>query len=585
MDTQTTRTTSASRTLPPLATLIVSAVLLVCVFAVLSAISLRFQPGSEPAERPVLAMLGLIGVAFIAYLIALRAALKVREGRPLMAVILLSSVLIRGVSLFSWPILEVDIYRYIWDGAAVLQGVSPYDYSPQQVRVAGTEWLLPEAMRRLVDLRDGSTSLETILNRIHYGELTTIYPPVSQAVFASAVLVTPGDAGVFEYVLAMKSVLVLFDVATLVVILGLLRLTRKHMGWSVAYGWCPLVIKEIANAGHLDSVAVFLSTLALYFAVKPLGNARQGRTVQAQTVAAAMLLALAVGAKLYPIVLAPMLVVLWSRVTSWRWASFVAVLFVAATTVVLWPLLPANDNGYPPDARHAVADGTEPLPPDAAADVVRQTPSGGLQAFLKRWEMNDFLFMLVVENLKPSAGVEPARQPWFAVTPESWKAGLISNSSRWIPFDENEVAFALARLVTGIVFLLIGASLLWRASSSSDAATWLRVAFLTLAWFWLLSPTQNPWYWTWALPLVMFARSRAWLAMSGLAMMYYLRFWFVYQWPDQPVLNTSYAGAAFFDFVVTWIEFGPWLVLLAWRFRPLCQSREGKKTGLFQVPV
>ena len=89
------------------------------------------------------------------------------------------------------------------------------------------------------------------------------------------------------------------------------------------------------------------------------------------------------------------------------------------------------------------------------------------------------------------------------------------------------------------------------------------MTFLTIAWFWLLCPTQNPWYWTWALPLLPMARSRVWLAMSGLVLLYYLRFWLSYHWPEQPVLGTPYAGIAFFDFVVTWIEYGPWFLCLA----------------------
>ena len=32
------------------------------------------------------------------------------------------------------------------------------------------------------------------------------------------------------------------------------------------YAWCPLVIKEIANSGHLDALAYFLATLAIYLA-------------------------------------------------------------------------------------------------------------------------------------------------------------------------------------------------------------------------------------------------------------------------------------------------------------------------------
>jgi len=80
---------------------------------------------------------------------------------------------------------------------------------------------------------------------------------------------------------------------------------------------------------------------------------------------------------------------------------------------------------------------------------------------------------------------------------------------------------------------------------------------------WLLCPTQNPWYWTWALPLLPFARSRVWLAVSGLSLLYHLRFWLSYHWPDTSVWESGYFGPVFFDFVVTWVEFAPWLLLLA----------------------
>ena len=110
---------------------------------------------------------------------------------------------------------------------------------------------------------------------------------------------------------------------------------------------------------------------------------------------------------------------------------------------------------------------------------------------------------------------------------------------------------------------MIGALLLWRVRSSGDPAAWLRVAFLTLAWLWLLSPTQNPWYWTWALPLVPWARGRAWLAVSGFVLVYYLRFWFLYEYGEALVRATGYPGAEHFDFVVTWLEYAPWLLWLA----------------------
>jgi hypothetical protein len=92
---------------------------------------------------------------------------------------------------------------------------------------------------------------------------------------------------------------------------------------------------------------------------------------------------------------------------------------------------------------------------------------------------------------------------------------------------------------------------------------WLSLLFSTLAWFWMLSPTLNPWYWTWALPFVLFARNRGWFLVSALVLLYYLRFWFAYQWGSEPVMGTRYAGEAFFHYVVVWCEHLPWMLLVA----------------------
>jgi hypothetical protein len=71
----------------------------------------------------------------------------------------------------------------------------------------------------------------------------------------------------------------------------------------------------------------------------------------------------------------------------------------------------------------------------------------------------------------------------------------------------------------------------------------------------------NPWYLTWALPFLPFCQNRAWLVLPGLAFFYYLRFWLTQHFTE-PMFGTGYTGATFFDFIVTWIEFVPWLVWL-----------------------
>ena len=190
----------------------------------------------------------------------------------------------------------------------------------------------------------------------------------------------------------------------------------------------------------------------------------------------------------------------------------------------------------------------------------------GLAAFLSQWEMNDLLFMVAYENLRSQVGVPAARSPWFDVTPDVWSDALQGKDA---------TAFKIARAGSLLVFAAICLTVAWRASRVRDGGCrddrrWLRGAFLTLAWFWLLAPTQNPWYWCWTVPLLPWAGGRAWLAVSAAAFGYYLRFVLESRFPEPPVLGTPYGGEYFFYFLVPWLEFGPILVWLAiewWRGR------------------
>jgi len=196
-------------------------------------------------------------------------------------------------------------------------------------------------------------------------------------------------------------------------------------------------------------------------------------------------------------------------------------------------------------------------------------PSLGVTTFLKHWEMNDFIFLILIENIKPQSGIRPDRTAWFSILPESVRQTIVDFVASRFVVDSSHVPFVTARAITAVLFLVIALALAGRTVSTRDAPLVCETAFLTLAWFWLLCPTQNPWYWTWALPLLPFARGRAWIAVSGLVLVYYARFWLNYHWPDSTVLGTRYSGLAFYDFIVTWIEFAPWFVWLAseWTWR------------------
>ncbi len=545
--------------------LVVIACVSTLIYITIAVLSRNFTYGIDPLERPILTVLGLFAVLFAGYLAAIWIAVRIPtdsdyNGLRLLGVIVAASVILRLALVFSWPILEIDIYRYLWDGEVAAHGENPYRYSPQQVLDANDAAERPQQLARLVQLSDSSPAIKTILTRVHYENLPTIYPPVSQAVFAFCSKITPSAASVFQHLLIMKIVFVLFDLGTLAVVIALLHLAGRHIGWSVAYGWCPLVIKETANSGHMDSIAVFLTAVAILIAARALFHRRLSQWSGLGMTAAAVL-ALAVGAKLYALVLVPLFAASWARRFGWLQTAAAGAVFVAVCAVVFWPMLTGlNEEPPPRDINQADQSRAAGVSPQSTA---AQAPGRSLKVYMSRWEMNDFVFMLVFENLRPNGERRRDQLPWFVLLPDSWREAISGRPAEWFDIKPSAAAFMLARIVIGVVFLAVVGVLTWHATKHLEIGYWLQAAFLTIAWLWLLSPTQYPWYWLWAMPLVMFARGRLWLLVSGLALLYYLRFWLAANWPVDPVPASSYPGTLTFDYIFTWLEFLPWFLLLA----------------------
>jgi hypothetical protein len=210
-----------------------------------------------------------------------------------------------------------------------------------------------------------------------------------------------------------------------------------------------------------------------------------------------------------------------------------------------------------------------PISKTPKADAVateEHSSFSGLGEFLRRWEMNDLLFSVVYENVRLRSPEHVGQEPWYSAVPSAareWLNAALAKSVSLTGLDvpANRLAFLLTQaLAAGTLFVLASVLALRRWPDDSREAL-LRRSFLCLAWLWLLSATQNPWYWTWALPLVVFV-SRAWLLLSGFALIYYLRFWFVHHFPDA-TLPGGLTGMRFFDEVVVWIEHGLPLCVVA----------------------
>ena len=186
--------------------------------------------------------------------------------------------------------------------------------------------------------------------------------------------------------------------------------------------------------------------------------------------------------------------------------------------------------------------------------------------------MNDLLFLLLVENLRPGESAA-----WFCVMPRRMRDSICEATARQCEINPQTAAFAIARLISLTVWLAAMAWLISRMSAGSIEDL-LRVSFLALALFWALSPTLNPWYWSWALPLVAFARSKGWLLVSGLLVLYYVRFTFLYH-ADDPILRSfPYQGTDTFDYLVVFVEHVPWMLVVSFHCWPATSQFRGDHT-------
>ena len=541
-------------------------VLLVLSFAVICFLSPPFEYGSS-LKRPTLIVTGLLLLSAVIAFFALINALKIsslsmsmssrRSHRQLLLVIVGIALSTRLVALFTCPILEIDYYRYMWDGRVAAAGVSPYRYAPEQILQAPLN--ATGSLRELNSLATRTESNHTVLSRIHFESHTTIYPPVSQFVFSVAMSMLPESASVKAHIIFMKFVLLLFDVGTLLLVLGMCKILNRHVGWLIVYAWNPLVIKEIANGGHLDSIATMLTVLSVFLFIQWCRSANQRRSLAA---ASAIALGLGVGAKLFSVVVFPILFVVMFQKNKLT-AFMFSLIFAGAVGMAMWPMLSSLSDRQSVQLSD-VEDISEPEQGFAERNFNRDEPNQnevknreGLTAFLSSWRMNDVVFSGVYLNLKDMQ--RGSRQPpWYVFTSKEFRSGVCGFCNGH-GFGGDDPAYAVTRIFTlGLfsIFYLYQLFLIVKVDGESDHRLiqlvqrigWILVAFL------FLQPTVNPWYLLWAIPFCSFSNNRGWLLVSGVLLVYYSRFWFKSLTESFEIGGTVYSGAGLFDHVVAWGE-------------------------------
>ena len=235
-------------------------------------------------EWTLLVPLALWWVAFAAG----AAWLLQRRPRYGMAVVVLVAVALRLAALAGAPVLSDDLYRYAWDAQVQASGVDPYRFAPTAPELASLrgDWLWPdETGCAELDRPPGCT-------RINRAGEPTIYPPLAQAAFrAGAALLPEGAEDRGWQALAMGVDLGLIGILALV-----LRSGGHDPTSVVLYAWSPIAVLESAQSGHIDALAIAAAVGAVW-------ASRRRRPVLA-----GVLLGIATLTKLYPVLLAPVVV-------------------------------------------------------------------------------------------------------------------------------------------------------------------------------------------------------------------------------------------------------------------------------------
>jgi len=288
-------------------------IILVSIFS-LNLISAKFFEEKSVVNSPVIEFVFIYISACLVYFFYIARLKKHKPNiKNLLFWIFIVGIIARVIMIFSTPILEVDYHRYLWDGAVTANGYNPYEYSPQEFIKGKSNEKLPERLREL-----SINNLET-LGKINHPQLKSSYPPVTQAVFAFSNLIKPFS------LITWKVVLLIVDIITFCLIYLVLKKLKIPESNLIIYWWNPLLIKEVFNSGHTDIIVFpfLIGCFLLYLSKK--------YTYSFTALSAA------VGVKLWPVLLLPVL--LRNFVSDWKKSLQYISAFSILIFLILLPLI------------------------------------------------------------------------------------------------------------------------------------------------------------------------------------------------------------------------------------------------------
>lgn len=216
----------------------------------------------------------LFAVPFILYLgiVVWITRSKSADFFPSTMIVIFVSAVFYLTFLFQTPTLSGDIYRYIWDGKLLSNGISPYQYAPYASQLA----YLRDANWQLVENKD----------------IISPYPPLLEFLNALIYIVSPT-------VTAFKAATIFGALGIVSILPFFMRKLGMDPRLAILFAWNPLFVFEFGSSGHDDTIALFFVLLSLYF------------LVDNKKIPAAAMMALGVVSKLFPLLIVPLFLRKW----------------------------------------------------------------------------------------------------------------------------------------------------------------------------------------------------------------------------------------------------------------------------------
>lgn len=213
-------------------------------------------------------------------------------------------IFLRLLLFISMPSLSDDIYRFIWDGTLLKNGIHPFDHLPAHYLTENIQGI--------------NQTLYDLLNSPAY---FTIYPPFNQLLFWLSALIGNGNWLVSAGII--RIFLVLADIGSLWFLAQLLDKKEKPKILAFWFFLNPLVILEFSGNLHFEGFVIFFLLAGVYYW-------HEKRKLLSGTG-----FGLAVGAKLLPLIFLPFLFLAGLRSKQWSIAIIGGVIAILSLLPML----------------------------------------------------------------------------------------------------------------------------------------------------------------------------------------------------------------------------------------------------------